>query len=380
MSACNFFKHLPCISYQTFSRHFLKPQRFSSSSTPRSLFSVSASSSSSSSSSSSFAANAEPFTAPYLSVRIHCPKHVADPFSEALLCFGASSVSVDEEDDIAAPGSCVGSDEIRIDSIFPVDGEVKMCISQAADLVGLKEIPNYEVEMGEEYDWVTKTQESFRPVEVADGLWIVPEWTSPPAAEAVNIILNPGLAFGTGEHPTTKLCLLLLRSLIKGGETFLDYGTGSGILAIAALKFGAACSVGVDIDPLAITSARHNAALNSIQPEKLQLHLVPGENTPLLSDHGQKDEEKSSSGVEVELRKEHFDVVVANILLNPLIELADHIVSHAKAGASVGISGILSEQLPDVIERYSQFLECISVSKMDDWVCVSGFKKANAIH
>ncbi|KAK6241597.1 hypothetical protein SCA6_006986 [Theobroma cacao] len=117
-------------------------------------------------------------------------------------------------------------------------------------------------------------QESFDSVEVTEGFWIVPEWKTPPDVQAMNIILNPRLAFGTGEHSTTRLCLLLLQRLIKGGECFLDYGTGSGILSIAALKFGAFLFVGIDIEPLAITFARQNAALNNIGPEKLQLRLI----------------------------------------------------------------------------------------------------------
>ncbi|CAH2070037.1 unnamed protein product [Thlaspi arvense] len=359
MSAWNFIKHLPCNFYQknlNLSRQILRPRRFPS---------ISASLSTSSSSS-CFPSATESLAAPYLSVRIHCPKHVVDPFSEALLCFGASSVAVDEDieedDEDSASGSSLASKEICIESIFPVNEEVKMCISQAANSIGLKEIPKFKVEMGDELDWITKNQELFQPVEIAERLWIVPEWTSPPVAEAVNIILNPGFAFGTGEHPTTKLCLLLLQSLIKGGEAFLDYGTGSGILAIAALKFGAASSVGVDIDPLAIKSASHNATLNNIPLEKLELHLPPSD-------------DDSSSGREIPLRKEQFDVVIANILLNPVMELADHILSFAKPGATIGVSGILSEQLPKVTERYSPFLENISVATIDDWVCMSGTKK-----
>ncbi|CAN8301976.1 unnamed protein product [Cochlearia groenlandica] len=347
MSAWHFIKHLPCNFYpKSLSRHILTPRRF-----------ISLSSSSRSSSS----LTTESITEPYLTVRIHCPKHVLDPFSEALLCFGASSVSVDYED-----SASVSSSLICIESIFPVNEEVKMCISQAASSIGLKDIPNFKVEMGDEHDWITKNQELFQPVEIAERLWIVPEWTSPPVPKAVNIILNPGFAFGTGEHPTTKLCLLLLQSSIKGGEAFLDYGTGSGILAIAALKFGAASSVGVDIDPLAIKSARHNAVLNNIQVEKLELLLAPSE--------------ISSSGREISLRKEHFDVVIANILLNPVMELAGQIISFAKPGATVGISGILSEQLPSVKERYSVFLEDISVATIGDWVCMKGTKKRESTH
>ncbi|WRX15992.1 hypothetical protein QQP08_008479 [Theobroma cacao] len=132
-------------------------------------------------------------------------------FFEALMCFGASSTTVDEDN------NCDTSKE-------------------AVDSLGLKEIPSYEVKTGEQYDWIKKTQESFDSVEVTEGFWIVPEWKTPPDVQAMNIILNPRLAFGTGEHSTTRLCLLLLQRLIKGGECFLDYGTGSGILSIAALK------------------------------------------------------------------------------------------------------------------------------------------------
>ncbi|KAL4314082.1 hypothetical protein AHAS_Ahas15G0049500 [Arachis hypogaea] len=111
-----------------------------------------------------------------------------------------------------------------------------MSISHAADSIGLKEIPRYEVKIIEEDDWMKGAQESFHPVEVTEGLWVVPKWITPPDIQAMNIILNPGLAFGIGDHPTTKLCLLLLHDRIKGGEYILDYGTGTGILAIAALK------------------------------------------------------------------------------------------------------------------------------------------------
>ncbi|MBA0867275.1 hypothetical protein Goshw_028907 [Gossypium schwendimanii] len=250
---------------------------------------------------------------PYLSVRIRCPKDIADVFSEALMCFGATSTTVDEDD------NCDTSNEICIESIFPESEDVDVCILRASDSVGLKMIPSYEVKTGEHYDWIKKTQESFDPVEVTEGLWIVPVWKTPPDVKATNIILNPGLAFGTGEHPTTRLCLLLLQRLIIGGERFLDYGTGSGILAIAALR--------------------------------------------------------TSFEAVAESEHETYDVIIANILLNPLLELADDIVSHARPGAAIGLSGILSEQVPCIIDRYSPFLDNISVSEIDDWACLSGTKK-----
>lgn len=236
-------------------------------------------------------------------------------------------------------------------------------------------MPNHNIVAGEQCDWIKNTRVSFLPVKVTERLWIVPEWTSPPDAHATNIILNPGLAFGTGDHPTTKLCLLLLHHLIKGGEYFLDYGTGSGILAIAALKLGGARSVGVDIDPEAIRSARYNAALNNIEPEKMQLHL--SKTSSLFTDGMTvEDNEKSSLNcMRVFTGTEKYDVVFANILLNPLLDLADDIVSYAKPGAVVGVSGFLSDQLPHIMERYSKLLEGLLVSEMDGWACVRGTKK-----
>lgn len=314
-------------------------------------------------------------TSSYLSVSIRCRKDVADMLSEALLCFGASSTSMDEQD------ISQHKDEISISSIFSICHDVHHSISQAADSIGLKETPNYEVTMGYQLDWIKQYQESFQPVEVSEGLWIVPEWQTPPDLQATNIILNPGLAFGTGDHPTTKLCLLLLHGLIKGGEVFLDYGTGSGILAIAAIKFGAASSFGFDIDSQAITAACHNAALNNIGPEIMQLHLVSGTNSSPITDEVASKcvEGHNPYSTEIIPGKEKCDVVIANILLNPLLDLADEIVAYAKPGAVVGVSGVISEQVPCVIERYSRLLEGITVSKMDDWACMSGRKKTNLL-
>ncbi|KAJ6728117.1 ELECTRON TRANSFER FLAVOPROTEIN BETA SUBUNIT LYSINE METHYLTRANSFERASE [Salix koriyanagi] len=370
MSRSHFFKHLsytlvhhhrpsylsPPLSVWKSPRRWKKPN-----SSP--LFSKCPISCFSSSSTASPSTTSE--SSAYLSVLIRCPKHVADSLSEALLCFGASSASMDEDD------AFDGSNEVCIDSIFPECEDVDMCLSQAANSIGLKETPPYEIHLGDQGDWVRKTQESFHPVEVTEGLWIVPEWRSPPDVQATNIILNPGLAFGTGEHPTTKLCLLLLKKLIKGEELFLDYGTGSGVLAIAALKFGAALSVGFDIDPQAITSARHNAILNSIGPEAMELHLVPDKTCSSWTG-GRKDEmvkDQSCYGTEVISGTEKYDVVIANILLNPLLDLADHIVSYAKPQAVVGISGIIAEQCSRIVDRYSMLLEDISVSEMDGWTC-----------
>ncbi|CAN1145880.1 Ribosomal protein L11 methyltransferase, partial [Linum perenne] len=265
-----------------------------------------------------------------------------ESFSDALLGFGASSTTVNDEVELGEIDGPDGFNEVVIDSIFLECQDVEACILKAANAVGLNKTPRYEVKMGEQDDWISKCLESFDPVEVTEGLWIIPEWKSPP--------------------------------LIKGGECFMDYGTGSGILAIAALKFGAARAVGIDVDEEAIMSARKNAALNNIGPETMKLHLVPGKMESRTDGGAVKEQSSNVTGVCLET--ETCDVVIANILMNPLLELADNIVSFAKPGAIVALSGILSEQVPQIMERYSQLLENQSVTENDGWACVSGRKKA----
>ncbi|XP_021773710.1 uncharacterized protein LOC110737683 [Chenopodium quinoa] len=378
-SLSHFFKHLTCTVCIQFPRrshrllHRPLPSFFSEHTSSSTKLNLNhqwrpCSSSAAASLSSSPTTSKDSSVPLYQSVLIKCRKDVVDSFTEALMSFGANSVSMDEHDDYE------DSDEVSICSIFSGCGDVTSSISYAADSIGI-EMPDFELLKYDPYDWIKRTQESFDPLEITKGLWIVPEWKTAPDARATNIIVNPGLAFGTGEHATTKMCLLLLHQTIKGGEHFLDYGTGSGILSIAALKLGAALSVGVDIDPQAITAARQNAELNNIEPEQLKLCLVPSEDSSSLVDE-KVHEDLCAKGLPADqIDTYKYDIVIANILLNPLLALADEIVSHAKVGATVGLSGIIHEQVPSVIERYSPFLEDISVSEMEDWACIQGRKK-----
>jgi ribosomal protein L11 methyltransferase len=192
-------------------------------------------------------------------------------------------------------------------------------------------------------------QETYESTKVIDGLWVIPKWRTPPDPQAINIIINPGLAFGTGEHPTTKLCLLLLRETVKGGERFLDYGTGTGVLGIAALKMGAALSNGIDIDPQAVTSACENMMLNGIDSNKMLVYLVPtnAQSACFPSNIDKSEENRPTGNLELKSSKGSYDIVAANILLNPLLELVEDIVGYAKSGGIVAVSGILSEQVKE---------------------------------
>ncbi|KAL2635754.1 hypothetical protein R1flu_007233 [Riccia fluitans] len=325
------------------------------------------------------------------SVRIRCRGDIADGLVEALLCFGACSCSVEDahyedtnEQEIYSDGPVPWQSGGRqlweashITAIFPADLDVGESIAMASHSIGFNEMPHYVIELMEDQDWIDQLQGMFQPVEVAEGLWIIPKWSAPPDSMAVNVILDPGLAFGTGEHPTTRLCLQLLHQVVRGGERMLDYGTGSGILSIAALKMGASRAVGVDIDPMAITSARYNASLNDLEDDRLQVFLGSmGGADPVPSGaayHPVYDNDMDESLDNKQTPD--FDIVIANILFNPLVELSNRIANYARPGAFIGLSGILVEQVEQVQHTYACYLDNIQVTQDCGWACVSGTRR-----
>lgn len=220
----------------------------------------------------------------------------------------------------------------------------KIC-ADAAFAVGLKAAPAIDVVVVEEQDWVRLTQSQFDPIRISDRLWIVPSWHEAPNPDAICIALDPGLAFGTGSHPTTRLCLQWLEQVVTPGVSVLDYGCGSGILAIAAGKLGATPLEGVDIDPRAIESAAFNAENNAVTA---RFALA----------------EKPSSG--------SFDIVVANILANPLRALAPALVARVRPGGLLALSGILREQAEEIIAIYAPWAKLAIFGEHEGWVCLAG--------
>ena len=217
---------------------------------------------------------------------------------------------------------------------------------RACNLAGVA-VPAHELRSVPDEDWVAKSREQFGPIRVSARLWIVPTWRTPPEPEAINLVLDPGLAFGTGSHPSTRLCLQWLERKITGGETVLDYGCGSGILAIAALKLGASRAVGVDIDPDAVAAARANARRNGVAGEFLEARA------PLTFT---------------------ADVVIANILANPLKLLAPMLASRCRHGGQIALSGILPDQANEVERSYSPWIAFAPPAEAEGWVCLSGAK------
>lgn len=282
----------------------------------------------------------------------------AENLSEALLEQGAISVDVlDADADTPEEAPIFGEPDVpsdtlwqrnRVSAMFDARVDVASVAGAAADRAGLTYLPEFQVASLDDKDWVRLTQSQFDPIRVSERLWIVPSWHVAPNQDAINIELDPGLAFGTGSHPTTLLCLRWLDEHIQGGEHILDYGCGSGILAIAAMKLGAASATGIDVDPQAIVSSKENAAANQATAG----FFLP-EDAP----------------------KFQADIVVANILTNPLKMLAPLLAEATRPGGQIVLSGILAEQAEEVMKIYSQWFNLASPVNEQGWICLSGTKK-----
>ncbi len=294
----------------------------------------------------------------WLTLAVFAEASYAEALSEALLARGALSVDMldadadtpDEQAIFGEPGeptSAVWQHNL-VNALFESDADVVNVLQASCDELGLKTLPEHRIETLEESDWVRLTQAQFDPIRISDRLWIVPTWHTPTDPSAINIALDPGLAFGTGSHPTTRLCLRWLDENIKGGETVLDYGCGSGILAIAAMKLGAGSAIGVDVDAQAVQASRDNALANQVRAD-----IFLPEHAMLVQ----------------------YDIVVANILTNPLRALAPLLAGATRSGGRIVLSGILAEQADEVMRIYAQWFDLNPAVLEDGWCCLSGLKR-----
>lgn len=279
----------------------------------------------------------------------------ADALSDALIGAGAISVSVEdaqagtdlETPQFGEPGSPTTPlwRESRVCALFEPAPDLIGRVAAAATEAGIPDLPEITLDEVEEQDWVRLTQAQFDPIRVTERLWIVPSWHVAPDPSAINLVLDPGLAFGTGSHPTTFLCLEWLTQNLHGGETLLDYGCGSGILAIAAARLGAGRVLAIDIDENALIAANDNATTNGVV---LELH------------HSR------------EHIAERFDIVVANILTNPLCVLASLLAARLKPGGRLVLSGILESQSQQIIDAYAPFIGLRNGASREGWVRLEG--------
>ncbi len=289
---------------------------------------------------------------PWIQIRINATAKTADKVSNMLLGRGAQAVTFMDAKDVPVyepmPGETPLWGETEVMGLFDAETDPAPTIAFFQQIFG--EDVGYKVEQLEDKDWVREWMDHFHPMQFGERLWIGPSWRDVPNPDAVNVMLDPGLAFGTGTHPTTALCLQWLDGLDLAGKTVVDFGCGSGILGIAALKLGAARVIGIDIDPQAIQASRDNAARNGVA-DQIELYLP--------ADQPQDVE---------------ADVVVANILAGPLRELAPLIAGHGKAGSLMALSGVLESQAPELETIYGQWFEMDPTAVKEEWCRLSGRK------
>lgn len=293
----------------------------------------------------------------WVNVAIETDAVHAEALSDALFEQGAISVSVEdaqagtpeETPQFGEPGSPDTPlwETSRVVALFEPADDLVGRITLAAQAAGLDDLPEIELSDVEEQDWVRLTQSQFDPIQINPCLWIVPSWHVAPDPNAINLVLDPGLAFGTGSHPTTRLCLEWLCEHAKPGRTVLDYGCGSGILGIAAARLGAGPVLGVDIDDKALEAARDNAERNHV--EMLLAHT----SKPLLAS---------------------FDLVVANILTNPLCVLAPLLSGRVGESGRIALSGVLEAQAQQVIDVYRPYIELKVGAIFDGWARLEGVR------
>lgn len=291
---------------------------------------------------------------PWLQVRLAISPEQAQTYEDALLEVGAVSVTfMDAEDQpIFEPdlGTTPLWSNTHLLALFDADTDPDSLLAHLQLLTG-GALPEHQIERIEDQDWERSWMDNFQPMRFGRRLWIVPSWHQAPEPDAVNLLLDPGLAFGTGTHPTTALCLEWLDGQDLHGCRVVDFGCGSGILAIAALLLGAAQAVGTDIDPQALEASRDNASRNGIEPERLPLYLP------------------------ADLPPQPAEVVVANILAGPLVALAPQLTSLVKPGGRLALSGILAEQADEVRAAYCDAFDLDPTAMKDGWVRISGVRR-----
>jgi len=296
----------------------------------------------------------------WIQIRVHAQRAQVDSVEATLLAHGALSVTLQDDADqpILEPelGTTPIWDETQIIGLYEANQNSEQLLKRLnnhyQNLSG-QPLPSHKLEILEDKDWVRAWMEDYHPMQFGQRLWVCPSWKTPPQPDAVNLMLDPGLAFGTGTHPTTDLCLRFLDAEVEGGELVVDYGCGSGILGIAALLLGAKEMVGVDIDPQALTATRDNAGRNNISDDLYDVYLP------------QKNPEVKA------------DIMVANILAGPLQSLAPDIARLTRSGGKLALSGLLAEQAEEVSQCYSQWYEMNAPQQLGDWVCLTGIRRVD---
>lgn len=290
----------------------------------------------------------------WLQLRLDCAPAQVAQLEAVLLDSGAVAVTMEDNANQPVLEPAVGEtplwQQTRLTGLYPADTDMAAVLAQFPPT--LLEDRNQRVEILEDKDWEREWMQHYRPMQFGRRLWVCPSWLEPPEPDAVNLLLDPGLAFGTGTHPTTALCLAELDGMALAGQRVIDYGCGSGILAVAALKLGADEALGVDNDPQALAASRDNATRNGIADERFSIALP-----------GQYDARRWHAAA---------DTVIANILAGPLMALSDTLLDCLRPGGTLLLSGLLDTQAPDMIAHYAPAIALRVAGEREGWVCLRG--------
>jgi ribosomal protein L11 methyltransferase len=296
----------------------------------------------------------------WIEIVVEIARDHAEALSDALMEAGALSVSVEDADFgtdaeqplFGEPGmepSETAWERSRVVALAEQDADHAEIVATATQAIGLTQTPLYTTREVADQDWVRLTQSQFDPIHIGKNIWVVPSWHEAPDPDALILELDPGLAFGTGSHPTTRLCMEWLEANAPAGVSVLDYGCGSGILAMVAKKLGATQVAGVDIDPQAIESARDNSLRNHCDID----YYLP-------------------DAYESRANAAPYNVVVANILSGPLKIMAPMLTAQIAAGGTLVLSGILERQADEVIAAYASYIKLAVWAERDGWIALSG--------
>ncbi len=289
---------------------------------------------------------------PWIQLILTTDRSQHEPAEQALLDAGALSVTFQDAEDNPvlepAPGETPLWNKLILTGLFDANHNSEQLKQRLRNKLG-NDI-QLKAEQLEDKDWIRAWMDDYKPMQFGHRLWVCPKHLAPPDPDAVNLMLDPGLAFGTGTHPTTALCLQWLDGADVKDKTVLDFGCGSGVLAIAALLLGARHCDGVDIDPQALEATRDNAEANQVS-DKLAVMLPE------------------------KLAPQQYDIVIANILAGPLVELAPKLMEHLKPGGHIVLSGILQTQAAEILTAYSPWCTLEPVTVKEDWIRVNGIKQ-----
>ncbi|MFK7863838.1 MAG: 50S ribosomal protein L11 methyltransferase [Pseudohongiellaceae bacterium] len=292
---------------------------------------------------------------PWQQIKVNTNPTHSEELEQLLMNFGAVSISlIDSEDQPVfqlEPGGTILWDSTTVVALFQQDVNLTPCISALSNHTAVKNKETLAIENIEDQDWERAWMNDFEAMQFGESLWICPSWQTPPDPSAVTIMLDPGLAFGSGTHATTSLCLQWLEQTDLSQKSVIDYGCGSGVLAIASILLGAKNAIGVDNDPQAILATLENSKRNSLDEDQIQAFLP--------------DQHPTTKA----------DILLANILCAPLLDLAELLASLVAKDGHIVLSGILEEQIDLIESKYSTWFDLAPATVKDGWVRINGVLK-----